>query len=164
MAPLSFAVVLLHCGKTACAAAMAVRVSPAFILGTVATTLPVAGLSTWWWGCCGGGGSERRRKKQGDKGKTQVEGAEGWGGSAVCCVPVPGHSVHSGIQETPKVCWMSTLFHQSRTTHAGVVRHVTQPLDRMQTTHPPTTAWDSMRCTAATPSCTPTTHIKRCAV
>lgn len=46
MAPRSFAVVLLHCGNTACAAAMAVRVSSAFILGTVATTLPVAGLST----------------------------------------------------------------------------------------------------------------------
>lgn len=46
MAPLSLAVVFDHWGNTACAAAMAVSVSSAFILGTVASTLPVAGLVT----------------------------------------------------------------------------------------------------------------------
>jgi hypothetical protein len=46
MAPRSFAVVLAQVGNTACAAAMAVSVSSALILGMVAITLPVAGLCT----------------------------------------------------------------------------------------------------------------------
>jgi hypothetical protein len=46
IAPRSLAVVLAHVGNTACAAAMAVSVSSARILGMVAITLPVAGLCT----------------------------------------------------------------------------------------------------------------------
>jgi hypothetical protein len=38
IAPRSLAVVFDHCGNTACAAAMAVSVSSAFILGRVAST------------------------------------------------------------------------------------------------------------------------------
>lgn len=41
------AVMFAHFGNTACAAAMAVIVSSAFILGMVASTLPVAGFVTY---------------------------------------------------------------------------------------------------------------------